>query len=397
MLIQPYVGTVGILFFSIATAMFPTQAAAQPSNFPFDAQLTKPLGFRQQPGLNAPHVLPNLNYLQPPTRVRVIGATGPLWGPGTFCKVEYASKQGFIRCDDPTAVKILTADPNIPTTVSPAVGGARQSAGSCTATSTVVAGVGTKFCRDVESCKKFCSCACRLDVSKWRPTADRSGNDGATTCPGSPTTGVGIIPKESTESVRIAAPNLRIVKASEHVRATKETIEALMRLDAYLAASPSRAQYNYTVKVRNCWRPVVEEVEKVCNFVLKAMHVIKVKPPNDPKVKEWRPKLNPLNVQLGFPGAGGHMAGQACDMVLVDSKGRDSFDSKVEGDSPRSSIPQRLALRMLDEAVTNDVVGGRRLNYEAWHYEWGTSNRCRCKHPECDQKWYPPEGKLNCE
>jgi hypothetical protein len=135
----------------------------------------------------------------------------------------------------------------------------------------------------------------------------------------------------------------------------------------------------------------------VCNFVLKAMHVLTKYPDDAAKRAYWTPRLNPLNVQLGLPGAGGHMAGQACDMVLVDSKGQASFDSRVGKGSDRSSIiEQRLALRMLDEAVTNDVVGGRRLNYEAWHYEWGTTTGCRCKHPECDQKWWPPRGTPNC-
>jgi hypothetical protein len=196
-----------------------SQAQAQATTFPFNVELTKPLGFRQQPGMNAPHVLPNLNYLQPPTRVRVVGATGPLGADGTFCDIEYAGKRGFIRCDDLSAVRILTGVPNVPS-VSNSCGAGQSGEGACTKYSSIKQGVGTKFCRDEKTCKAFCSCACRLNLSKWRPTADGSGNDGATTCPRSPTTGVGIIPKDSTESVRIAAPNLRFVKASENVRAT---------------------------------------------------------------------------------------------------------------------------------------------------------------------------------
>lgn len=260
--------------------------------------------------------------------------------------------------------------------------------GTCGECSTVTS-AGTRFCGDVESCKTFCSCACELDLKKWRPVSD----DGATTCPHAPTMGIGMIPPISSDLVSI--PPLRFVTASTSVRATKETVEGLKRLDDYLATSASRAEHNYTVKVKNCYRSAIDDVEKECGFVLKAMHVLKTSP--DPaKRAEWTTKLNPNNLGLAWPGATPHSAGNACDIVLVDSSGEESFDWRVGAGTPHSSIDQRLALRMLDEAVTNDRVGGRRLNFEAWHYEWGTTMGCRCKHPECADKFWPPLGKPNC-
>jgi hypothetical protein len=48
---------------------------------------------------------------------------------------------------------------------------------------------------------------------------------------------------------------------------------------------------------------------------------------------------------------------------------------------------------MLDEEVTNPDVGGRRLTFEAWHYEWTDETRSRCKDPDCAQKFWPVPGK----
>lgn len=92
-----------------------TTATAQgpAPTFPFEAELAKPLGFRTKPGLDAPHVLPHPNnYLQPPTRLKVLSATGTLFAANTFCNVEYQGKQGFIRCDDAAALKIQAPAPS---------------------------------------------------------------------------------------------------------------------------------------------------------------------------------------------------------------------------------------------------------------------------------------------
>lgn len=371
------------LLAGLGIASFALNTWAHPSGFPFTVKLMKPLGFHQQSGAEAPDVLTGLGDLQPDTVVRVVSATGALWQPGTYCNVEHSGERGFIRCDDPAAMKILVTDTPSSPDVSASDGGSGEEA-------ITSRGVGVQFCNTVESCKAFCSKACRLDVTKWRPVP----NDGATTCPGAPTSGTGIIDPKSPNLVPI--PPLRFIRASKYVRATKEVVEGLKRLDDYLARSPSRAQHNYAVQIQSCYRPAIADIENECNFVLKAMHVLKKYPQDAQKRAEWTPKLNPNNLGLAWPGATPHSAGNACDMILLDSQGRPSFDWRVGQGSPHSSIDQRLASKMLDEAVTNDVVGGRRLNYEAWHYEWGSNTDCRCKDPECANKFWPPVGKPNC-
>ena len=68
------VASVGIA--ALGSAGTATAQGGSPA-FPFDAELAKPLGFRTKPGLDAPHVLPHPNnYLQPPTRVKILSATG---------------------------------------------------------------------------------------------------------------------------------------------------------------------------------------------------------------------------------------------------------------------------------------------------------------------------------
>lgn len=246
-----------------------------------------------------------------------------------------------------------------------------------------------KFCTDVEACKKFCTCACDFDPSKWKPNVK---NDGSTTCPRAPVSGPGMLASDSPDLLPL--PPFDFITARSSERATRTVIEGLQRLDARLAASPNRRKYNYTVRVVSCYRPHLEDTEPECGFVLKAMRVIEKYPE---KRAEWEPKLNPQNLGLAWPGATPHSAGTACDLVLVDAQGRDSFDWRagVRG-APRSSIDQRVASKMLDEEVTDSTVGALRLNYEAWHFEWGGPTGGRCKDPECATRHYPACGKPNC-
>jgi hypothetical protein len=167
----------------------------------------------------------------------------------------------------------------------------------------------------------------------------------------------------------------------------------LKRLDVRLAASKNRQKYGYTVRVVSCYRPQLEDTEPECGFVLKSKYMLKrVTAPADKAY--WEEKSDPRNLGLTWPGRTPHSAGYACDLVLVDKHGRDSFDSRAGVDgAPRSSIDQRLASKMLDEEVTNPDVGGRRLTFEAWHYEWTDETRSRCKDPDCAQKFWPVPGK----
>jgi hypothetical protein len=367
------------------------KADAQPPAFLFEVQITKPLGFYQQLNLNEPNISLDLNNLQPPTRVRIAGMTGPLWMPGTFCNAEYEGKPGYIRCDDPTAVRILPEASNFAVLVDdPQCKVSMTSGPYYTPDPAYVIreqtnAFGKVFCKSIDDCKAFCTRHCTFCLNKWKDT--RSGHDGATTCPGAPKTGAGMIPESSDALHKGRIPVMEFVKASRNVLATKEAVEHLQELNRHLATSQEWAENRYTVRVKNCYRPAIVDIEKECNIIMKSLHQLN-KSPEHPKKNELIRKLNPQNVGLSWPGANAHSAGNACDMVVLNANGDELFDSRIDPASPTA----RVALKMLDQAVTN--VGGRRLNYEAWHYEWSDLTESRCQYPDCDPT---PCGTLKCE
>jgi hypothetical protein len=247
-----------------------------------------------------------------------------------------------------------------------------------------------KFCESVKDCKKFCSCACSFDPHKWKADVK---NDGSTTCPDAPKTGPGMLAPDSPELARLADAGFSYITFDPGERAAAVALDGLRRLDAHLAASPDRAKYGYTVRVVSCYRPQIDDTEAECGFTLKSMYMLDRI--SDPKQRGyWDEKANPNNLGLAWPGKTPHSGGYACDLVLVDRNGRDSFDSRAGVDgAPRSSIDQRLASRLLDEEVTNPDVGGSRLTFEAWHYEWTTVTNSRCKAPDCAERHWPVTGK----
>jgi hypothetical protein len=250
----------------------------------------------------------------------------------------------------------------------------------------------SKFCGTVKDCRKFCSCACSFDPHKWKPDVK---NDGSTTCPDAPKTGPGMLPPDSPELSRLSDAGLRYVTFDASERAATTALDGLRRLDAHLAASADRQRYGYTVRVVSCYRPQLDDTEAECGFVLKGRYMLARV--SDGQKPYWETKSDPNNLGLAWPGATPHSGGFACDLVLVDRRGHDSFDSRAgvtESDGPpHSSIDQRVASRLLDQEVTNPDVGGRRLNFEAWHYEWGTTTGSRCVDPDCANNHWPVRGK----
>lgn len=94
-----------ISLIALASSTNATAQVAAPTKLPAELELVKPLGFRTGPSLGATPVMPNLNYLQPPTRVTVVAIQGTFGAPGTFCQVELRGKRGFVRCDDASAFR----------------------------------------------------------------------------------------------------------------------------------------------------------------------------------------------------------------------------------------------------------------------------------------------------
>lgn len=214
-------------------------------------------------------------------------------------------------------------------------------------------------CRTWEECKAFCSAACDVNPAT-----------GGASCPRVPTDGAGLIPEDSPLLQPI--PKLKYVKnASSKNRASKRVIEGLKKLDEWLERSPDRARYGYTVRVNNCWRDGIFDTKKECYFIMKGK--------------------DPRQLGLAWPGATPHSAGNACDIVLLDRNGKPATACSADSEkSLGASIDFRTASRLLDEALTNDTVGARRLNYEAWHYEWDGPTSCRCKAPDCANDFWPP-------
>ena len=246
------------------------------------------------------------------------------------------------------------------------------------------------FCESVADCRKFCSCACKFDKHQWKPNVK---NDGSTSCPGAPKTGPGMLPPDSPELAALSSVGFTYITYDAGERAAGPALEGLKRLDLRLAESTTRQAYGYTVRVVSCYRPQLEDTEPECGFVLKSKYMLSRTTDPDQRAY-WETKSNPNNLGLTWPGRTPHSAGYACDLVLVDKHGRDSFDSRAGVDgAPHSSIDQRLASRMLDADVTNPDVGGSRLTFEAWHYEWTDETRSRCKAPDCAKRYWPIPGK----
>lgn len=277
------------------------------------------------------------------------------------------------------------------------------SGGGCTA---------TQFCSDLESCKTFCCCACDLPKLTGEWWNESAFND-QVACPRAPQTGAGLIAPDSGE-LKALATELRgrehIQLAQSGIRATAAVVQGLKDLDDALAAWPDPpGGGRLGLSVKNCYRRAIGNqtaprsvdgnAEAICRLIEKTMHVENT-PALAARVAEWH--ANAANWwMMAPPGPTPHSGGYACDVVLTDAAGADCFDVAAGPDAKHQcSIDSQRASKLMDEAVTR--TGGRRLKYEAWHYEWGGPEMsCRCKQPAsgsdaaCDQSW-PPTGKTKC-
>lgn len=246
-----------------------------------------------------------------------------------------------------------------------------------------------QFCDDVDECQRFCACACTFDPTQWH----EGSRDRSVECPRAPGTGEGLLAPDSELLVGLDGREFRFIDGARGERATAAVAEGLRRLDEQLAASAERARLDVRVRVVSCYRAPGHEVVKDCGLIRKAMHVL-AKPDLEAAKREfWTVRLDPNRVGRAWPGATPHTAGGACDLVVTDASGRPCFDWRagVAG-SPVCAVDQRAASRLLDELATGDAAGGRRLDFEAWHYEWGTTAGSRCRHPACADEHWPPTG-----
>lgn len=167
-------------------------------------------------------------------------------------------------------------------------------------------------------------------------------------------------------------PPMLNIKVSKSAQATKAAIEGLQRADKYLSdPNKSYGAKGYTVKVTTCWRDWLEpDTMKECAIVL-GNHV-----------QGGVVDKNPTHYYLAWPGASPHSAGYACDMRLLKDGKEVAGDKKTE--NCKSVRPFN---DIFVEIMTNPDVGGRRLDTESWHFEWGGPTGCRCVGEECHNIW----------
>lgn len=250
-----------------------------------------------------------------------------------------------------------------------------------------------QFCSSVEDCRKYCSCACTFDPDNWPAPVKGVSDDGSTTCDEAamPAAGIGKLAPDAPEL--IAVPKLPYISVRPGAQAIQPAIDGLRRLSDHLQDSKNRKKYRFTVRLGSCYRAHRVDSVPECGYVLKAKFMLGKKKLDAEARKYWTEKSNPLNLGLAWPGITPHSGGYACDLIMVDANGDECFDWRagVAG-TPTCSIDQRLASSMMDEEVTNADVGGVRLRYEAWHYEWGP-DASGCRAPDCAKKHWPPTGK----
>ena len=263
-----------------------------------------------------------------------------------------------------------------------------------------------KFCDSVESCKTFCCCACTtsLDGAWW---SERSPYDGRTTCPRSPTSGDGIMAPDSGDlhdlGTLLTATEVPWLSDYSGKRATQAVADGLKALNDQLAALPDQAKKKLKVRVGSCYRRAVGNsltptagdgnAEAVCGMVYKMLRV-ENSPRSDQATKDaWHEHA--ANVwQMAWPGYTPHAGGIACDLVLVDGSGSDCFDVAAgDASGAHCSLGDRASSELMDKLV--GATGGWRLDFEAWHYEWGGAHDCRCQGDGC-KRFYPPTGHQRC-
>jgi D-alanyl-D-alanine dipeptidase len=345
----------------LATATIVASSSADSNATPHDVELTKPLGFRTKPGVDAsvPFVLAHEHYLPASSFVTLTGTVVTSKGAAAtkgdadaFCQAEYEGHHGWLHCD---AASVAVMKPAAP--------GFRHKNSY---------GVTCADGRDNwAACKKFCASVC-----------DANGD-----CSRMPTSGDGLMDKNS--------PTLKAVPKLSHVhtasdrcekgvchtmhtacskdadcfvRATQEAIDGLRKVDELLA-TPAYA--GYSLEVTNCWRDGVWESKEECYFVVKGK--------------------NPVSeMMLAWPGANPHSSGHACDVYLY-KHGKEVLGHGVPDKAKNSCTNMegaKDASRTLDELMTKS--GAKRLIYEPWHFEWNGGNGCRCEAPACNDKYWPP-------
>jgi hypothetical protein len=159
-------------------------------------------------------------------------------------------------------------------------------------------------------------------------------------------------------------PSMNNIKPRGGAKASKLVVEGLQRADAYITKNyPGQG---LSIQINNCWRDWHDDFNGQCSIIARPTK-------NDPSA--W---------YSGWPGAGPHSSGYACDVVLM--KNGQAISGVKSNQTCSSKGP---GSKLLVEILTNPTVGARRLNYESWHFNWAGWNSCYCAMEECDKHIFP--------
>ncbi len=204
---------------------------------------------------------------------------------------------------------------------------------------------------------------CKEQCAKWK------GSDGKLNFDLMPKEGSGMLPPDSPY-LRPSSqwPKMNNISFGGGLKATQPVIDGLLKADAYLS-NPSKPHggKGYRISLSSCWRDYRIEARKQCNYIDQG--------------------IDPSSVGNAWPGANPHSSGQACDLTLYDQNKKAMTSDSLTAQGCDKFLP---GSKILDEILTDPSVGGRRLVFEQWHYEWGNIDHCRCLNAQdCARYWRP--------
>lgn len=193
----------------------------------------------------------------------------------------------------------------------------------------------TKLCTDITTCKALC-------------TSTNNGKDYTGTPPGvmSPSLAQNF---DKIPSVEKNSGCLNCTAASNVILGLKKIKPAIDSLVAQ-GSIPNR---NYSFKVVSVYRPAKDQIRVMCNSIYK----------------------NPggLGEKYAYPALSNHGVGSAVDFYFY-------FDGKKVNNCKNTRTSGEIE-KILDKA------GFQRLNFEAWHFEYGGGKQT-CKYPNCPEPKY---------
>ncbi len=193
----------------------------------------------------------------------------------------------------------------------------------------------TKLCTDITTCKALC-------------TNTNNGKDYTGTPPGvmSPSLAQNF---DKIPNVEKNSGCLNCTAASNVILGLKKIKPAIDSLIAQ-GSIPNR---NYSFKVVSVYRPAKDQIRVMCNSIYK----------------------NPggLGEKYAYPALSNHGVGSAVDFYFY-------FDGKKVNNCKNTRASGEIE-KILDKA------GFQRLNFEAWHFEYGGGKQT-CKYPNCPEPKY---------